>query len=157
MRFFLIFIFFIVFKNSIVFSFELKLDEKDVRLLFSSNSEYLLKDLGVGDTLRVHYSNFCMNNGELYILDLAPKEKKSLYGPEIIVEIIPEQKVKVEIKGDPSSDSINKMIISPLRTCKEILNRQHLFDVFTALEVETVNGFTNQKDYIQSLSIEGYN
>ena len=98
-----------------------------------------------------------MNNGELYILDLAPKEKKSLYGPEIIVEVIPEQKVKVEIKGDPSSDSINKMIISPLRTCKEILNRQHLFDVFTALEVETVNGFNNQKDYIQSLSIEGYN
>ena len=95
MRFFLIFIIFIVFKNSTVFSFDLKLDEKDVRLLFSSNSEYLLKDLGVGDTLRVHYSNFCMNNGELYILDLAPKEKKSLYGPEIIVEVIPEQKVKV--------------------------------------------------------------
>ena len=158
MRFFTIFfLFFIIFKSSTVFSFELELDEKDVRLLISNDSDYLLKDLGVGDTLRVDRSSFCTNNGGLYILDFSPNVKKSTYGTEIILEVIPGQKVKAEIKGDPSSNPLQQMIISPMRTCKEILKRINFSELFTTLEVETVNGFNNQKDYIQYLSIEGYN
>ena len=151
MKFFSTFIFFIItiLSSSVVYSFELNLDiEERLRL----ESDYLLKDLMIGDTMRVNKYDFCAIKNKLYILDSAGLEEKSKYRTEVIVEKIPGNKVKVLIIDKPSEDSLEDLMVY-LYDCKE---SEEFKNNFNLLEVETINGFTNERDYIDHLIDLGY-
>ena len=154
MKFFSTFIFFIItiLISSVVYSFELNLDfEERLRL----ESDYLLKDLMIGDTMRVSkWGNFCTIKNKLYILDSAGLVEKSKYSTEVVVEKIPGKKVTVLIKRDkPSEDSLQDLMINPYYECQEM---KEFKNNFTPLEVESINGFSNERNYIDHLISLGY-
>ena len=153
MKFFSTIIFFIItiLSSSVVYSFELNLDiEERLRL----ESDYLLKDLMIGDTMRVSRFDFCSIKNKLYIRDSAGLEEKRKYRTEVIVEKIPGNKVKVLINKDiPSEDSLEDLMVY-LYECQE--SPEEFKNNFTLLEVETINGFFNERDYIDHLIDLGY-
>ena len=100
------------------------------------------------------WSNFCTMKNKLYILDSAGLEEKSKYSTEVVVEKIPGKKVKVLIKRDkPSKYSLDDLMIYPYYECQET---KEFKNNFTPLEVETINGFSNERDYIDHLISLGY-
>ena len=121
------------------------------------HSEFLLKDLIVGDTMRINrYSDFCLINDKLYIMDSAGHKKKNKWRAEVLIEKVPGNKVILTI--NPRSDfkdSLSDLIILPYggAECKEFKSLQ---DNFNTLEVETINGYFKESDYINSLINKGY-
>lgn len=147
----------ILFVISPSFSFEINMSKDEILRL---ESTYLLKDLSVGDKIKVSNWSFCNYKGKLSILDTHSKTGyTSEYSPNYTLTILPSSTVSLEIqtknkKGEKFelSDLIPDHINQTCNQYKEDLNLPNA----KVIVVKSVNGFKNLKSYVNYLKKKGF-
>ena len=136
--------------QSVCHSFDLKNIEERSRL----EHQFLIKDLTVGDSIKVDDDSICRSNGKLAILDLNG-DKKSKYQPEYIITIGPGRTATLKINPkENNKDDLNKLLLN--RYNCQLFNKLLFNNKAKLIMIETVNGFDNEEDYIADLIKKGF-
>jgi len=136
--------------QSVVHSFDLKSIEERSRL----EHQFLIKDLTVGDSIKVDDDSICRSNGKLAILDLNG-DKKSKYQPEYIITIGPGRTATLKINPkENNKDDLNKLLLN--RYNCQLFNKLLFNNKAKLIMIDSVNGFDNEEDYIADLIKKGF-
>ena len=113
--------------------------------------EIVLKDLAVGDSLRIGKWDICLKNGRYVVHGDARKEEKSEYSAEVLITLLPQNYASVKI-SPPSYDNyakdIDRMLLNDYECVKD--------STVTYFFVKDVNGFETEEGYINQLLEDGY-
>lgn len=131
-------------------AFDVKNSEERSRL----EHKFLLKDLTVGDSIRVDDDSICRSNGKLAVLDLIG-DKKSTYQPEYIITMGPGRTATLKINPrENNKDDLNKLLLN--RYNCQLFNKLVFNNKAKLIMINTVNGFNNENDYITDLIKKGF-
>lgn len=112
----------------------------------------VVKDLAVGDSLRIDIWDICKINGNYVISADTPRNEKSEYSPDVIITLLPQNQASVKI-NPPSYDSYDKDISSMLLKDRCYGDGPNTAPYFF---VKDVNGFETEEGYINQLLEDGY-
>ncbi len=139
------------------YSFEINLGNEEIVRL---NSNFLVKDLGVGDKITLDKWQFCNSNGNLAMVDLNYTDlSPSDYNPRFILTLLPSSSASLEVKPD-NKDGVKYRLTQMIPayfdyTCEEEIKDRKIPSA-KIIFIKTVNGFDNLRDYVNHLKENGH-
>ena len=138
------------------FSFEVNMKSEEMLRL---ESDFLIKDLSVGDKMTLEHWDFCVSQNKLATLDvLDGDDSYSGYHPKFIITLLPSSEASLEVKPDNKDGKkyeLHLMIPDMFYSCEELKNDNKTPSA-KIIFIKTVNGFDNLRDYVNHLKENGH-
>ena len=138
------------------FSFEVNMKSEEMLRL---ETDFLIKDLSVGDKMTLEHWDFCVSQNKLATLDVIDGDDSySGYHPKFIVTLLPSSEASLEVKPDNKDGKkyeLHLMIPDMFYSCEELKNDNKTPSA-KIIFIKTVNGFDNLRDYVNHLKENGH-
>ena len=138
------------------FSFDLNMKSEEMLRL---ESDFLIKDLSVGDKMTLEHWDFCVSENKLATLDVIDGDDSySGYHPKFIITLLPSSEASLEVKPDNKDGKkyeLHLMIPDMFYSCEELKNDNKTPSA-KIIFIKTVNGFDNLRDYVNHLKENGH-
>ena len=132
--------------------FKVDLSREEIMRL---DHDFLLKDLVMGDSMRVARWAFCLEGDNLMLSGLTGNADKTTYWPEFLVVVKPQQRVVLTVTPVDSS-TLDEML--PTMTRCEDVNEMGPFQRRMGADkfyVDEINGHKSLSSYVRSLVTSG--
>ena len=147
-----VFISFFVF-SELTYAHEVDLNKEELMRL---SSDFLVKDLSIGDSMRVSSWSFCVEDNRFRISSLVGNTKKSEYRSEFKILMRPDNKISLTITPKDEDERIEDLIPQWSKCYEEdaifYMNKPKPVYYY----VTDINGFSKLSSYINYLSDEGF-
>ena len=138
------------------FSFDVNMKSEEMLRL---ESDFLIKDLSVGDKMTLEHWDFCVSENKLATLDVIDGDDSySGYYPRFIITLLPSSEASLEVKPDYKDGKkyeLHLMIPDTFYSCEELKNDNKTPSA-KIIFIKTVNGFDNLRDYVNHLKENGH-
>ncbi|MAX50321.1 MAG: hypothetical protein CMD75_05850 [Gammaproteobacteria bacterium] len=147
-----VFISFFVF-SELTYAHEVDLNKEELVRL---SSDFLVKDLSIGDSMRVSSWSFCVEDNRFRISSLVGNTKKSEYSSEFKILMRPDNKISLTITPRDEDERIEDLIPGWSECYEEdaifYMNKPKPVYYY----VTDINGFSKLSSYINYLYDEGF-
>ena len=120
------------------------------------SSDFLIKDLSIGDSMRVAKWSFCIEDNRFRLSSLVGNTKKSDYSSEFIILMKPDNKISLTITPRDEEERLEDLIPS----WGECYQEDDVFNIrkpqLIYYYVTDINGFDKLSSYIDNLIDQGF-
>ena len=134
------------------FCFDVNVSERDITRFVH---KFIIDDLVVGDTAYVNYLDFCTENEKLMIMKHGAIGEKSELFPNFLISVEPGDKVKATLQPSDFNDRI-RWAIPNTDNCTMRMSNKSREKFLGFLEVQSIDGHTNLKDYLNHIEKLGF-
>ena len=136
--------------SGLTYAHEVDLNKEELLRL---SSDFLVKDLSMGDSMRVSQWDFCVEDNRFRISSLVGNTKKTEYLSEFKILMRPDKKISLTITPRDKDERIEDLI-PEWTECEDTVFYMNESGPF--YYVNDINGFSKLSSYINYLYDEGF-
>lgn len=138
--------------SELTYAHEVDLNKEELLRL---SVDFLVKDLSIGDSMRVSPWSFCVEDNRFRISSLVGNTKKSEYMSEFKILMRPDKKISLTITPIDKDERIEDLI-PQWAECYEEDTVFYMNESEPVYYVNDINGFSKLSSYINYLYDEGF-